>query len=98
MVQVSMAQVRGAVTVMTLLGVTWLSGALAIGPLKVALQYVFCVCNSLQGFVIFLARVVQHPEARMSLRTLWKTGSTRIRSTHSYSHSHVVNTYFLPLF
>ena len=91
MMQVSMAQVRGAATLMALLGVTWLSGAVAIGPLKVALQYVFCVCNSLQGFVIFLVRVVQYPEAQMSLRTLWTTGGTRIRSSHSLSHSHVVS-------
>ena len=86
---VSMAQVRGAVTVMALLGVTWVSGALAIGPIKVALQYVFCVCNSLQGFVIFIVRVIQYPEARLSLKTLVKTGRTRIRSTHSFSNSHV---------
>jgi len=85
---VSMAQLRGAVTVMALLGVTWISGALAIGPFKVALQYVFCVCSSLQGFVIFLVRVIQYPEARMSMRTLWTTGRTRIRSTHSFSNSH----------
>ena len=86
-----MAQLRGAVTVMALLGVTWISGALAIGPFKVALQYVFCVCSSLQGFVIFLVRVIQYPEARMSMRTLWTTGRTRIRSTHSFSNSHTVN-------
>lgn len=52
-------QVRGAVTVMALLGVTWVSGALAIGPLRLPLKYVFCVSNSLQGFIIFIVRVVQ---------------------------------------
>ena len=73
-----MAQLRGAVTVMALLGVTWVAGALAIGPVKVVMTYVFCVCNSLQGFVIFIVRVVQYPEARQSFVTLWNTGQTHI--------------------
>lgn len=75
---VSMAQLRGAVTVMALLGVTWLAGALAIGPAKLVMSYIFCVCNSLQGFVIFIVRVVQYPEARLSWITLWNTGQTHI--------------------
>lgn len=75
---VTMAQLRGAVTVMALLGVTWLAGALAVGPLKLVMSYVFCVCNSLQGFVIFIVRVVQYPEARQSWITLWNTGQTHI--------------------
>lgn len=73
-----MAQLRGAVTVMALLGVTWVAGALAIGPVKVFMSYVFCLCNSLQGFVIFIVRVVQYPEARQSFITLWNTGQTHI--------------------
>lgn len=73
-----MAQLRGAVTVMALLGVTWVAGAVAIGPVKVVMTYVFCVCNSLQGFVIFIVRVVQYPEARQSFVTLWNTGQTHI--------------------
>lgn len=73
-----MAQLRGAVTVMALLGVTWVAGALAIGPVKLVMSYVFCVCNSLQGFVIFVVRVVQYPEARQSFITLWNTGQTHI--------------------
>lgn len=73
-----MAQLRGAVTVMALLGVTWVAGAVAIGPVKVFMTYVFCVCNSLQGFVIFVVRVFQYPEARQSFVTLWNTGRTHI--------------------
>jgi hypothetical protein len=73
-----MAQLRGAVTVMALLGVTWVAGAVAIGPVKVVMTYIFCVCNSLQGFVIFIVRVVQYPEARQSFVTLWNTGQTHI--------------------
>lgn len=75
---VSMAQLRGAVTVMALLGITWVAGALAIGPAKLIMSYVFCVCNSLQGFIIFIVRVVQYPEARTSWITLWNTGQTHI--------------------
>lgn len=63
---------------MALLGVTWLAGALAIGPVKLVMTYLFCICNSLQGFVIFIVRVVQYPEARLSWITLWNTGQTHI--------------------
>ena len=102
--RVTMAQVRGAVTVMALLGITWVSGALAIGPLKLVLKYVFCISNSLQGFIIFIVRVVQYPEARLSWTTLLNTGQTQIRyqdgtrihstgpATHSSSHSQMRQT------
>jgi hypothetical protein len=75
---VSMAQLRGAITVMALLGVTWVAGALAVGPAKLIMSYVFCICNSLQGFIIFIVRVIQYPEARTSWITLWNTGQTHI--------------------
>ncbi|XP_069694647.1 uncharacterized protein [Periplaneta americana] len=74
---ITVAQIRGAFTVMTLLGVTWVFGALALGELKLVFQYVFCICNSLQGFIIFLVRCVQYPEARMAWRTFLHTGKLK---------------------
>ncbi|XP_022246737.1 adhesion G protein-coupled receptor E1-like isoform X2 [Limulus polyphemus] len=67
------AQVRGAFTVMTLLGVTWVFGVLAVGKAKLVFQYVFCIANSLQGFLIFLVRCLQYPEARNGWIQLVKT-------------------------
>ena len=103
--QVTMVQIRGAVTVMALLGVTWVSGTLALGPMRLILQYVFCICNSLQGFVIFVVRVVQFPEARNAWSALWSRSKLSADSSaaarnssggpttqHSSGHSHVRHT------
>ncbi|XP_064483453.1 adhesion G protein-coupled receptor E1-like [Ornithodoros turicata] len=72
---ITSAQVRGAFTVMTLLGVTWILGVFAVGEARTIFQYIFCVCNSLQGFTIFVIRVVQYPEARSAWTQLFKTGT-----------------------
>ena len=57
-------QVRGAITVMALLGVTWVLGMLAVGPGKLFFIYAFAVLNSAQGLVIFVTRCLLHPVAR----------------------------------
>lgn len=62
---------------MTLLGVTWVFGALALGEAKLVFQYIFCIANSLQGFIIFVVRCVQYPEARMSWLTFLHTGKLK---------------------
>ena len=35
-------------------GITWLFGILAIGELRLIFQYLFCITNSFQGFMIFI--------------------------------------------
>ncbi|XP_077546159.1 uncharacterized protein LOC144158861 [Haemaphysalis longicornis] len=72
---ITTAQVRGAFTVMTLLGVTWIFGVFAVGEARTVFQYVFCVCNSMQGFLIFVVRVLQYPEARAAWTQLVGTGT-----------------------
>ncbi|KAL1440923.1 hypothetical protein MTO96_008970 [Rhipicephalus appendiculatus] len=72
---ITAAQVRGAFTVMTLLGVTWIFGIFAVGEARTVFQYVFCVCNSMQGFLIFVVRVLQYPEARAAWTQLATTGT-----------------------
>ncbi|CAG0902716.1 unnamed protein product [Darwinula stevensoni] len=101
---VTMAQVRGAFTVMTLLGVTWVFGAFAIGPARLAFQYFFCIANSLQGFIIFVVRCVFYPEARSCWVMLLTTGkvkkhrgtpfanSTYLSKQSGTTHTHVSHT------
>lgn len=74
---VTIAQVRGAFTVMTLLGVTWVFGAFAVGKAKLVFQYIFCIANSLQGFLIFVVRCLQYPEAKSAWLQLIKTGTLK---------------------
>ncbi|ESO84327.1 hypothetical protein LOTGIDRAFT_74363, partial [Lottia gigantea] len=63
---VTPAQVRGAFTVMILLGITWVFGPLAIREAKLVFNYLFCILNSLQGFMIFVFRCLFNPEARLA--------------------------------
>lgn len=92
---VTLAQVRGAVTVVALLGVTWVAGAFSVGWARLPMQYIFCLTTPLQGLIIFIVRVAQHPEARAAWITLLTTGTLRRRpptththSTHSSGHTH----------
>lgn len=73
--RVTLAQIRGAVTVMALLGTGWVFGGLAIGGAKVLFSYLFTITNSLQGFIIFLVRCVQYPEARKAWSDLFNKGT-----------------------
>ncbi|KAK7103049.1 hypothetical protein V1264_021179 [Littorina saxatilis] len=73
------SQVRGAFTVMFLLGVTWVFGPLAINEAKVVFNYLFCILNSLQGFLIFVFRCVFNPEVRLCWLQLIKTGTLKKR-------------------
>ncbi|RUS82142.1 hypothetical protein EGW08_010116, partial [Elysia chlorotica] len=63
---VTIAQVRGAFMVMILLGVTWLFGPLAVEDARLVFSYIFCICNSLQGCLIFFFRCLLNPEAQLA--------------------------------
>ncbi|XP_023930468.1 neurogenic locus notch homolog protein 1 isoform X2 [Lingula anatina] len=94
--KVSAAQVRGAISVMVLLGITWVFGAFAAGEAKVVFAYIFCVANSLQGFLIFLFRCLLHPEARSAWVQLVTTGTfkkTRSRASSRASSGEHTNSH-----
>ncbi|CAG0914465.1 unnamed protein product [Notodromas monacha] len=74
---VSMAQVRGVLAVMALLGVTWIFGAMSFGPGKLVFHYAFSLTNAFQGFVIFVIRCLQYPEARQCWLHLLATGKIK---------------------
>ncbi|GFO14385.1 G-protein coupled receptor [Plakobranchus ocellatus] len=89
---VTVAQIRGAFMVMILLGVTWLFGPLAIDKARLLFSYIFCICNSLQGCLIFLFRCLLNPEAQLAWKQLFLTGTLKrrrgpIRSTYTDSSS-----------
>lgn len=71
------AQIRGAFTVMFLLGITWVFGPLAINEAQTAFSYLFCICNSLQGFLIFVFRCLFNPEAKLAWLQLFYTGTLK---------------------
>ncbi|XP_075218846.1 uncharacterized protein LOC142323283 isoform X2 [Lycorma delicatula] len=74
---ITVAQVRGAFAVMTLLGITWIAGVFAVGKFRLVFQYFFCITNPLQGFIICCFRCILYSEARIAWRTLLQTGSCK---------------------
>ena len=64
---------------MTLLGITWVFGPLAINEAKLVINYLFTILNSLQGFLIFIFRCCFNPEVRMAWILLIKTGKFKRR-------------------
>ncbi|CAL1531495.1 unnamed protein product [Lymnaea stagnalis] len=78
-VTITPAQIRGAFTVMFLLGITWVFGPLAINEAKLVFSYIFCICNSLQGFLIFVFRCLLNPEAKLAWVQLFQTGTLKRR-------------------
>lgn len=95
---ITAAQVRGAMTVMVLLGITWVFGTFAIGEAKLPFAYIFCIANSLQGFLIFIIRCLHYKEARAAWYQLITTGTFKKRRgrdviSNSQSHSGVAVGY-----
>ncbi|XP_033125662.1 adhesion G-protein coupled receptor G6-like [Anneissia japonica] len=62
-------RVKNAIAIMMLLGLTWIFGFLAIDAsdtVRDLFQLMFCVCNSLQGFFVFLLFCVRRRDVRNS--------------------------------
>ncbi|CAB4000967.1 adhesion G- coupled receptor G7-like [Paramuricea clavata] len=88
-------QARQGIAIMVLLGLTWLFGFLAIDDAKLAFQWLFCIFNSLQGFLVFILFCILPAGTRQQLRKLCSkksnyslredpsTGSTAIGKMYS---------------
>ncbi|XP_078689910.1 uncharacterized protein LOC144921116 [Branchiostoma floridae x Branchiostoma belcheri] len=55
---------RVAVAIFVVLGLTWAFGFLAISGARTVFAYLFCIFNSLQGFLIFIFFCVRQKEVR----------------------------------
>uniref|UniRef100_A0A915JGT5 G-protein coupled receptors family 2 profile 2 domain-containing protein n=1 Tax=Romanomermis culicivorax TaxID=13658 RepID=A0A915JGT5_ROMCU len=75
-------QIRGALSVMVLLGVTWIFGAFSFGPARLPFMYTFCVLNSAQGFIIFLVRCLLYDETRGAWLMLLRSGKLKKYKEH----------------
>ena len=59
-----LARVRTTISCVVLLGLTWVFGLLAVGDLRVPLQWVFSILNSFQGLFIFFFHTVKNEEVQ----------------------------------
>eukprot|EP00058_Branchiostoma_floridae_P013013 XP_002598501.1 hypothetical protein BRAFLDRAFT_66878 [Branchiostoma floridae] len=60
-------QLRIAIAVMVLVGLTWIFGFFMISDGRIVFSYLFCIFNSLQGFFIFIFQCVRQKE----VQNLW---------------------------
>ena len=64
---------------MVLLGLTWLFGVLAIDDAKLAFQYLFCIFNTLQGFLVFVLFCILPDGTRQQLKKFIRAKTTIAR-------------------
>jgi hypothetical protein len=62
------ARLRGAVSLVVLLGLTWAFAILAFDNFGIVFHYLFAILNSLQGFFIFIFYCFMKKEARQCWR------------------------------
>ena len=66
------------------MGLTWLIGYLSvISATSFIVQMLFCVFNSMQGYVIFMLYVIRRPEVRKGLTTSFRSRSNKNAWSHS---------------
>ena len=82
-------KLRIILSCVVIMGLTWIIGVLAIGPLKTTLQIVFTIFNSLQGVFIFLFycllnnRVQEEWKACFGIKAIGDTSSQSSKKTAS---------------
>lgn len=96
----TVTKIRASVLFFVMLGITWVFGFLALRGVDVAFQYVFCILNSTQGFLIFLLRVYNDKDIWVYWRQLFckeksgkvvkeKTSTSTSRTTKTTNLSHI---------
>lgn len=90
-------KVKRAAAILSVLGITWTFGVLAINDAKVIFQYLFCIFNSIQGLLVFLFYCVFSAETRAKYKGLLfgksiSTSSSRIRQTTTTKSTGSVTT------
>jgi hypothetical protein len=64
------------ISFLSLLGVTWLFGVLAVDKAAVTFQYMFAICNTLQGVFIFVFHCLMDPSVKGAYQS-WFSGKPR---------------------
>ncbi|KAK7482383.1 hypothetical protein BaRGS_00026402, partial [Batillaria attramentaria] len=96
----TLRRLRRAVGVVILLGLTWVFGFMAVGEVKLIMQYLFVVFNSLQGLFIFLFYCVMNREVHKALShsavAKERTAKTSLSPTRSVVTESILSTVVTP--
>ncbi|KAK2156108.1 hypothetical protein LSH36_221g01028 [Paralvinella palmiformis] len=74
-------QLRGAIAVVILLGLTWVFAIFAVGRASLVFQYLFSIFNSLQGLFIFIFYCL----LKKDVKDIWRQKWTEFTTTASSS-------------
>ena len=77
---------RGS-AILTVLGLTWLFGVLAVRDAKLVFQYLFCIFNSVQGLLVFIFYCVLSSETRVKYSKLF-CGDKESDTSHGKARYH----------
>jgi len=83
----SYQRARTSIAILLLLGLTWAFGALAISRAQIVFDYLFCIFNSLQGFLIFYFHCLRQQEVRNQWKTCLSGKGLRVQRTETDSRT-----------
>ncbi|XP_061581599.1 adhesion G-protein coupled receptor G4 [Cololabis saira] len=88
----TLRELRAALSLTVLLGLTWSMGFFSFGPGRLVIMYLFTICNTLQGFFVFLFHCVMKENVRNQWRMSSCCGRFRLRESSAWSQSTTVTT------
>ncbi|XP_041484478.1 uncharacterized protein LOC121431071 isoform X2 [Lytechinus variegatus] len=62
------AAAKGSLALLPILGITWCLGIFALGKGTIVFQYLFVICNSTQGILLFVFHCLLNSEVRNALK------------------------------
>jgi hypothetical protein len=70
---------KGSAILLPLLGLTWVFGLLVFNRDTIVFKYLFAICNSLQGMMIFVFHVLINKKVRLVLwNILWSHSPNKV--------------------
>ncbi|XP_054648784.1 adhesion G-protein coupled receptor G6 isoform X2 [Dunckerocampus dactyliophorus] len=98
----TLQDLRAVASLTVLLGLTWLMGFFSFGPGRVVMMYLFTICNTLQGFLVFLFHCLMKENVRKQWRMHVCCGALRLSEHSDWSRTmmpggrctkdHLINT------
>ena len=80
-------QARRSFAILVVLGLTWVFGILAIKDAKLVFQYLFCIFNSFQGFLVFIFYCALPRDTRRKWKSIClgkrKSGMSSVRNDYT---------------